>query len=107
MCSSDLAIEETAVLLALGGVHLAAGNAERSIESYQAAALVARRHEAWPMVCHAWLGVGGACVAAGCSRPAAEAYLQTADFAKLGDLESLRVEALRLAETCLPLEEPQ
>ena len=97
-------LEETVVLLALGGTCLAAGATELSIKSYWRAAEIAQAEDAWMLVSQAWFGVGGAHLTGKNYKAAAMAYRTAAEAAARADIAALRTQALRMAGTCLLLE---
>jgi hypothetical protein len=98
--AARLVTEEAAMLMGLGGAHLAAGRVELATESYGRAAGLAEGQGQWQMACQAWLGVGGASLVAGRSASAATAYIAAAGAAYNGGIASLRLLALRMAATC-------
>jgi tetratricopeptide (TPR) repeat protein len=101
LCQREaLALEEATVLLALGGACLAARTLDPANEAYAQAVELAQALEAWPVVCQAWLGAGGAELTAMRYEAAAPAYRAAADAAKRGGIAVLCVEALRMAGTC-------
>ncbi len=60
-----LRTEEVMVLVALGGLCAAVGQAERALESYALAAQGATEIALWPVVARAWLGAAGLYLLAG------------------------------------------
>ncbi|AGP41964.1 hypothetical protein [Sorangium cellulosum] len=101
LCRAEgLALEESMVLIALGGACLAANAVDLAIEGYRKAAELAEGREAWPVVCQAWLGAGGAYLTAKRYAPAAVAYRASASAATRGRIPLLQIEALRMAGTC-------
>jgi tetratricopeptide (TPR) repeat protein len=104
LCAAEqLVLVEAMVLMALGGACLGAGVPTLAIESYRRAAELAQTKEAWQVVCQAWLGAGGAHLTSKSYAPAAQAYRAAAEVAERGEVAVLRVEALRMAGTCLLL----
>ncbi|XXX76646.1 hypothetical protein WMF30_54260 [Sorangium sp. So ce134] len=101
LCRAEgLVLEESMVLVALGGACLAASSVDLAVESYRKAAELAEGREAWPVACQAWLGAGGAYLAAKRYAPATVAYRASADVARRGRIPLLVIEALRMAGTC-------
>jgi len=95
-----LALEEAMVLVALGGACLAAGEATLAGDAYARAGELARKLEAWPLVCQAWLGVGGAHFTGERYEAAAIAYRAAAEAALTGDLAVLGEEVERMIGEC-------
>jgi hypothetical protein len=93
--------QEAAVLMALGGAYLAADVPALGVESYRAAALIGEHLRAWPLACQAWLGVGAAYLPRENYVGAAVGFRAAATAAKFAESTPLRIEALRLAGTCL------
>lgn len=92
-----LRTEEVMVLVALGGLCAAVGQAERALESYALAAQGATEIALWPVVAQAWLGAAGLYLLAGDHRSSAVAYEQAAEAARREENVIVRVESLRLA----------
>jgi hypothetical protein len=102
LCAAErLVMEEAGALMSLGGAWVVAQMPELAIESYSKAAGLAEQAGEWTMACHAWLGAGGANLMRESYAPAAVAYRAAAAAAQQGELPVLRIEALRMAGTCL------
>ena len=93
-------LEEAAVLIALGGACLAAGEVGLAGDAYRRASELAEGIEAWQVACHAWLGAAGAHLTAKRYEAAALAYGGAAGAAERGGIAVLGVEALRMKGTC-------
>ncbi len=101
LCQREgLPLEEATLLLALGGACLSWGLPELASDAFEQAAAIAQALDAWPLVCQAWLGVGGAQLTAKQYEAAAVAYGSAAEAAKRAEIAILGVEALRLSGTC-------
>jgi hypothetical protein len=102
LCAAEgLVMEEVATLMGLAGAYVAADAPELAVETYSKAAGLAEVSGAWAMACQAWLGVGGTYLVRQNHGPAAVAYRAAAAAAAKGGVAVLRIEALRLAGTCL------
>jgi tetratricopeptide (TPR) repeat protein len=102
LCAAErLVPQEAGALMSLGGAWVAAQMPELAIESYSKAAGLAEQAGEWTMACHAWLGTGGANLMRESYAAAAVAYRAATEAAKQGELPVLRIEALRMAGTCL------
>jgi MalT-like TPR region len=105
LCAPDqLALEDAAVLVLLGGICLSQHNPEGAIEHYRKAGWLAETERGWVVAFHAWLGVGAAYRVQGLHEPAAGAYRAAESAARSAKRPTLCVEALRMVgETLLTL----
>jgi hypothetical protein len=102
ICAREgLGEQEAMMRLALGGLYTATERVELAIESYAKAAGLAEAVEAWSLACQSWFGVGGVHVARENYGAAVLAYQAAEVAASKAELSLLRIEALRLAGTCL------
>jgi tetratricopeptide (TPR) repeat protein len=102
LCAAEgLVREEAMARMGLGGVCLAAGAPELAVESYTKAAALAQGKKARALECQAWMGAGGAYLIEDAPALAAVSYRAAAEAARQGEIAPLRIQALRMASTCL------
>jgi tetratricopeptide (TPR) repeat protein len=102
LCRAEqLALEEAAVLMALGGACMAAQVPALAAESYEDAAHIAEARGEWTLACQAWLGTGGADLSRKHYLLATYAYRAAAAAAQQAQIVPLRIEALRMLGSCL------